>query len=177
VPGPEGSVLGVLAGDGRKIAAQGEELLRQAWRFEVPRDADLVIAAVGGGLEHQTWGNACRAAAASHRLVAAGGSIVLCSDINHAPGLAIRKVVRAEDRAATIRRLRRSPAADLIAATELSWALEAAHVYLMSRLPAGQMEDLGLTPVASAAEIGRLARRARRVTVLENAQYVQAVPG
>src|SRR5258708_5713518 len=55
VPAARGGVLHVVAGNPESVERRGGELCRLAWEFEVPRRAELVVAAVEGGDEHQTW--------------------------------------------------------------------------------------------------------------------------
>jgi lactate racemase len=70
-------------------------------------------------------------------------------------------------------KLRHDPAADARAALTLAQALDRGPVYLRSRLPDDVVESLGMTPIASDAELSRLASGRRHCVVIEEAQRVK----
>ena len=70
VAGPGDSVLHVLAGLIGQVAERGRELVEAAWSQEVPRQAQLVVAALGGGNGEQTWENFGRALYAASQVCA-----------------------------------------------------------------------------------------------------------
>ena len=86
VPGAADSVLHVLAGHLEVVLERGRELSRQAWAVEVPRRAGLVVAALTGSAEQQTWDNVGRAVAAAQRVVNDNGIITLCTELSQAHG-------------------------------------------------------------------------------------------
>jgi hypothetical protein len=139
--------------------------------LEVPRRAELVVAAIEGGPEQQTWGNFARAIAAASRAVTDDGAIAICSDLSAPPGPALEWIGHSRDLPDAMRHIRKEHSADVSAAHELGQALKRARIYLLSQLDDAVIEELGMAPVTAAAEIGRLARRHSSCIVLRNAQF------
>jgi nickel-dependent lactate racemase len=176
LPGGEDTVLALFAGDASAVYEQGRESSNATWLYTVPRRADLVICAIPGGAAQQTWDNLGRALAAALRVVTEGGAIVLCTDLAKPPGPAVQGLVNAEDLSAALHHIFKQRATDTLAATELAAAMERARIYLLSRLEAEFVEDLGIAPVEEAEDIVRLAGRSESCIVLANAQYAVATP-
>ncbi len=175
VPGPEGKLLHVLAGATRSVQQRGAALCDAAWSFETPQRAELVIAAVDGDASQQTWENFGRAIAAASRAVTVDGAIALCTDLSDSPGPALQTIAGARDLGDAEREIRRLRSADAPAAHELVRALQSCRVYLLSQLDDATVEGLGMAPIASAAEVGRLAKRHSSCILLGSAQFAQAV--
>jgi nickel-dependent lactate racemase len=170
-PGPRDSILHVLAGDARSVAKLGRELCEAAWKHESPTRAELVVASIEGGPEHQTWDNFARALFTASRAVRDGGTIVLCTELSCPPGPALQrlKVDATEDE--LMRDLRRARSEDAVAAALLVTERLRIHVYLLSHLASEVVEELGLGYVASADEVGRLSRQFESCILLGNAQH------
>ncbi len=173
VPAAGGKALHVLAGNVDAVSRRGAELCRSAWAFEVPRRAELVVAAIEGGREQQTWDNLARAIAAASRAVLDEGAIALCTALEAPPGPALEWIGRSRDLPDALRNIRKEHSADARAAHELGEALKRVRVYLLSQLDEGVVEELGMAPVAAATDIGRLARRHSSCIVLGNAQFAE----
>jgi len=171
VPGPGGRPLAVLAGEVGAIRRRGEKLYKEAWRFSVPRRASLVVAAIEGGSEQQTWDNMGRALASAAELVVDGGAIALCSEIELAPGPAVAELGSAAGREEAMRDIRRRRPEDAQSAAQLFHALDRAQVYLLSRLEPSLVEDLEIAPISEAEELARLARRHDSCILLSNAPH------
>lgn len=171
VPAAGGGVLHVLAGSPESVHRRGNALCREAWSCEVPRRAELVVAAIEGDQAQQSWENVGRALAAASRAVADDGAIALCTELAERPGPALQWLGRAKDLPAALRHIRKHRTFDAVAAHELAQALERVQVYLLSQLDESVVEELGIAPVAAAAEIGRLASRHRSCILLANAQF------
>lgn len=176
VPAAGGGVLHVVAGNPESVERRGGELCRMAWEFKVPRCAELVIAAIEGGDEQQTWENLGRALAAASRAVADDGAIALCTELSSPPGPALQWIGRARDLSGALRQIRKEHSPDAAAAHELATALTRGRVYLLSRLDESVVEELGMAPVTTAADIARLAKRHASSILLGNAQYAQPTP-
>ena len=176
VPGPGESLLHVLAGDPEAVAKHGRQLCEAAWRHEVPGRASLVIAAIEGGQEQQTWHNLARAIHAASQIVHEEGTIVLCTEIATPPGPALRKLAAVDEDAALERKLQRQNSADALPAWTLLEARRHARVLLLSRLDGETVEDLGLGFVEHAQDIDRLGRQHESCIVLANAQHAYPVP-
>ncbi|HEV3416439.1 MAG TPA: lactate racemase domain-containing protein, partial [Pirellulales bacterium] len=146
VPASAGGVLHVVAGNLDAVERRGSELCKSAWDFEVPRRADLVVAAIEG-VDQQTWENVGRAVAAASRAVADDGAIAICTELEAKPGPALGWLRRARNLPDALRHIRRQHTADAAAAHELAQALQRGRVYLLSRLDESVVEELGMAPV------------------------------
>ena len=175
VAGRRGQVLDVLAGEPSAVFRRGRQLRDQAWRFEVPRRASLVIAAVAGSPAEQTWENVARALAAATDVVDEDGAIAVCCDLAAPPDAALRRIAGSNDPRHTLGEAQRDAPCNLFAATQIVRAQERARLYLMSRLDDETVEELGLTPLANERELGRLVGHHTSCIVLANAQDTEAV--
>jgi nickel-dependent lactate racemase len=176
VPGRGQEIQDVVAGDIEAVAAEGKARYEAAWRYDAPRPASLVIAAIEGGLEQQSWDKISRALSTGVSLVEPGGAIALCTDLDDPPGAALQQLAGAKTPEEAARSLRNSHLADGLAALQLAHALEELHVYLLSRLDRATVEDLGLVPMADAEELGRLVRAHSSCLLLSNAQHIRLTP-
>ena len=170
-PGPRDSILHVLAGDTRSVAKHGRELCEAAWKHQSPRRAELVVASIEGGGEHQTWDNFSRALFSASRAVRDGGAIVLCTELSCPPGSALQKLTVDASDDHLMHTLRRDRSEDAVAAALLVTERRRVHVYLLSHLAREIVEDLGLGYVASADEVERLSRQFDSCILLGNAQH------
>ena len=171
VPAAGGSVLHVLAGAPESVHRRGNALCNEAWNCQVPRRAELVVAAIEGDRGQQSWENVGRALAAASRAVTDDGAIALCTELADRPGPALQWLGRAKDLPTALRHIRKQRSPDAGAAHELAQALQRVQVYLLSRLDESVVEELGVAPVSAAAEIARLASRHRSCILLANAQF------
>jgi nickel-dependent lactate racemase len=175
VPAAGGGVLQVLAGESESVRRRGRELYRAAWNWPVTERASLVVAAIEGDAEQQTWENVGRALQAAGRFVDDDGAIALCCELATDPGPALQRMAYSESREAALRQVHKERPADALPAVQLAETLEQHSVYLLSRLDPAVIEDLGVIPVAGHDELGRLARQHRSCILLSNAQYVTSI--
>jgi nickel-dependent lactate racemase len=175
VPGPSGSLLSILAGDPAAVTRRGRQLCEEAWRFSVRERASLVVAGIGGDASQQTWSHVGRAIAAAAEAVADDGAIAICCDLAAEPGPAVQTVAQSEDPQQALRRLRKSHPPDLEVAARLARAMQRAKLYLLSNLDETVVEDLGIAPVSSPAEVVRLAGRHKSCILLADAQHAVAM--
>ena len=174
VPGGGGSVAEVVAGESRAVAERCQQLCEQRWSFQAPRRASLVIATVSGGSQEQSWENIARALAATERLVAEGGAVAICSDLETAPGQSIGRLVGGSDLADVEREVRNDHSPDSWPAWQLARAQQRGPVYFLSHLDAEVVEEMGLAPIADMDELARLAGRHESCIVLEDSQHAVA---
>ncbi len=173
VPGEGDEVLHVLAGDCAAVISRGRELCEAAWRYSIAKPARLVVATIEGGATSQTWENVGRALASAGRALEPGGAIALCTQLAEAPGAALQRMLGAEDRQSVARDIDQGRPADALVARQLADALDLGSIYLVSRLDAELVEELGLVPL-SGSDLSRLARRFDSCLVLANAHYALA---
>jgi nickel-dependent lactate racemase len=169
VPGAGDEVLHVVAGQSDAVRRHGRELYREAWTCPVPQRAGLVVAAIEGGIQHQTWENLGRSLAAAVPLVEEGGAIAVCCDLAADPGPAMQRLVGALSRQDVVRQIRREGPVDAVPAVQLARALEFDHVYLLSQLAPSLVEELDMTPLAGPDELCRLASKHKSCILLSNA--------
>jgi nickel-dependent lactate racemase len=174
VPAGDGGVAEIVAGDPRAVAEHCQESCEKLWSYSVPRQANLVIANVTGGPQQQTWENIGRALAAAEPLVADGGSVAICSDLDASPGHAIGQLIGNADFDGVERNVRNDHSLDSWPAWQLARALQRGPVYFLSQLEADDVEDLGLAPIANVDELVRLAQRQESCIVLDNSQFAVA---
>lgn len=171
IAGNGGGVQAVLAGGYEAVRARAQSEADRLWRFTAPRRAALVIAAIAGGGGEQTWRNIGRALAAATAAVAPDGVIALCGQVDRPAGASLGRIGQAEDLHASVRAVQKERPDDALEALQLAVALDTARVYLLSELPDTAVEELGITPLGSEAEVQRLAHRSQDVLLLANAQH------
>ncbi len=174
VPGTNGTVAGIVAGDPRAVANRSQQLCEQLWSLRVPRRANLVIANVTGGPQEQTWENIGRALAAVEPLVEEGGAVAICSDLESGPGHALKQLVGSSDFGDVERDIRIDHSPDSWSAWQLARALQRGTVFFLSRLDADDVETMGLAPIESLDELARFASRQESCIVLDDSQYAVA---
>ncbi len=172
VPAGNDRAMHVLAGAPQAVWQRGNELSEGAWRFNVARRASLVVAAIGGGPEQQTWHNITRTLSTALEAVEDNGSIAICSTLKTKPGPALCRLAGADSYEAADRAIQRKPTSDALCAARLNRALQRARVYLLSDLDEHDVETLGVAYVASASEIVKLSSQHASCLVLGNAQHV-----
>jgi nickel-dependent lactate racemase len=174
VPGENETAAHVIAGEPHAVTERAQQLCRERWAFSSEQRASLVIAAVTGGAQAQTWNNVGRALAAAERLVVDDGAVAICSNLDQPPGESLGRLIGTSDLAATERRLLRDHAEDSWPAWQLARALQRGPVYFLSQLDAETVEDMGLAPMADVADLARLASHHDSVIVLPDSQHAVA---
>lgn len=170
VPGKGEGVAHVVAGEPNAVAQRCEELARGEWLLESPQRVSLLIATVTGGPEAQTWMNIGRALATAEHLVQEGGAVAICSNLEESPGRSLDRLVGNPDLKSAERKISHEGETDSWPAWQLARALQRGPVYLLSRLDAETVEDLGLAPVENIDELVRLAERHESFAIVEDAQ-------
>jgi len=170
VPGPGGTILEVLAGLPSEVYTTGEAMYQEHWKFQTPRSAPLVVAAIDGAAE-QTWDNVARALYTASQVVSSDGAIAICTTLKEPPGESLRQYAAAPDARVALKKIHKQRLNDSLPAAALVRALSQARVYFLSQLEEATVEELGMAPVASAAEMTRLAKRFAQCILIDNAQY------
>lgn len=171
VPGRGNNLLDVVAGESRAVAQRGHDVCAMAWCHPIPWRAELVVAAIEGGGEQQTWENFARALYSASQVVRPGGSIVLCTSLQLAPGPALRQLAAGADDELLLREIRRANSPDAVSALLLADALHQAHIYLLSGLDQETVEELGLGYVADPQDVVRLCHRFDSCILLGDAHH------
>jgi nickel-dependent lactate racemase len=177
VPSGSDGVLHVVAGEASAVARRTQQLFHVAWQQSVARPADLVIATIEGGDEHQTWANVGRALFAASRVVTADGTIVVCSDLKQTPGVGLRKAAAPylPDFEHLFEEHEDAPTGEMdeaLSASMLATLLETNRIYLLSRLEENDVEALAMAYVEEPSDVIRLAGRSENCVLLTNSQFV-----
>ena len=176
VAGPGDSLLHVLAGLIEEVAAHGFELVEAVWSHEVPSKADLVVAAIEGGTDDQSWENFGRALYAASQICTDRGTIVLCTDLQCRPGPSLQRLAGCEGDAKLLQRIRRDRSEDALSASLLLETRERQHIFLLSRLDESSVEALGVGYVTTPEQVNRLARHADSCILLADAHRAAPKP-
>ncbi len=174
VPGPNGNVMTLLAGDSRTIARRANELCDSLWTRSVPSPASLVIATISGSDVHHNWENVARAIRAANPILVEGGALAICCPRLSTEPKSIRQLATMDDPTTLQSHLRNDAENDTWSAWELVQALDQGPVYLLSDLNHEMVEDLGIAPVKNITELARLASRQKSCIVLPDAHHVVA---
>jgi Lactate racemase N-terminal domain len=174
VPGGDGSVAEVAAGEPSAVAAHCQRSCRRRWSFRVAKRASLVIAAIGGGRIEQRWENVARALAVAEGLTQDGGAVAICSNLETPPNRWLARLIRGGDWEKAEYQAAHDNSADGWTAWQLARALARGPVYLLSQLEAETVEEMGLAPVADMDELARLAGRHESCIVLDDSQHAVA---
>jgi hypothetical protein len=170
VAGPGNSVLHVLAGMIARVTDAGRVLVEAVWSQEVPRKAQLVVAAIAGGNCEQSWENFGRALHAASQVCTPEGTIVLCTDLQCTPGPALQQLTGYADDPRLWQRLRQERSEDAVAAALLLEHRQRQHIYLLSGLDENTVESLGVGYIADPEAINHLSRHAESCILLADAQ-------
>jgi len=173
VPASGERALRILAGSPDAVFQTGRELCRAQWQPEISRRAKLVIAGISGGQWQQTWDNVRRALEAAIELAEDGGAIVVCTELDAQPGIALKHLAESTDPESSQARLRKDRSADAPLARLLVDAHDRATIYLLSQLDEDAVTSLGLAHVAGPDEINRLASHYDSCILLADAQFVR----
>ncbi|MEQ8210146.1 MAG: lactate racemase domain-containing protein [Lacipirellulaceae bacterium] len=169
IPGRDNQVSAVVVGEAGKAAEAAASAMQTIWSPVCEETADLVVAAMPGSPTQQTWENLDHALAAAERVVSPSGSIALLCEINEKARGSLRRLRDADDLAEVERKLMRDEDPTAGIALRLVQAIARGPVYLMSKLPKGEVESLGMTPIASEAELKRLIGNHESTIVIEEA--------
>lgn len=177
VPGPGDAILDVVSGTPAAVEQQAAARFAQAWSHPIDRRARLVVATISGPPVQQTWESVGRALSAALQVVAEGGAIALCTEIDHEPGPAVRHLAVSEHRPTALREIARQRLPDALVAAQLARALDRAQIYLLSRLDEETVEQIELVPLEGADQLERLAQRHGSCIVVPSAQHAVPRPG
>jgi len=169
LPGDGFSAGGVLAGQSEAVRRRARELYTQTWNgARLGSRPALVIAAISGA-GRQTWSDFGRALDSAGRLVAEGGAIAVCCELDEPPGPAMQRMIGAPSRNDALQEIRAQRPIDALPAAQLARALDDATVYLLSGLDPNLVEDLDMVPIEDVDQLRRLAGRHPNYSILNNA--------
>lgn len=193
-----GSVARILTGTPdairRELDTLHAEERGQSGEHDTRPLAELVVAALDGDLNVQTWSNVARAAVAASRHTQGDAAIVIWTQLQERPNPIWQRELSARrdrDDAFNDERdhLHDEPGDDLAAidsvastgfaewSTEQAWArkladlVEGNRVFLHSKLADSEVESLGMGMISSVEDLHRLGQTCQAAGVLRAAQY------
>ena len=112
-------MLHALAGTLAEVERRGLKSAEAAWSHTAPVRADLVVAAIAGDADDQSWESFARVCT-RHRICCADrGTIVLCTGLTCRPGPALQRLTGPLDDAQLRHQLRRDRSEDAVSASLL----------------------------------------------------------
>lgn len=174
IPGRDGQVLEVIAGEIEQVRHQAIRAYRQAWHHQVSSQVGLVISILDDPSELADWPGLVQSLIDAVALLEPDGSVVILTHLSAQPGPAIRALIDSEDQTATLQTIRESRLTDAKTAVKLAELVKNHKVYLMSGLDEPMVEDLHITPIGSESELIRLSERFATAVVLEGAPFLTA---
>ncbi len=173
IPATDGDTPQIVAGEAAAVAKRAAELSQKRWAVTGIEPAPLVIAIVRGGEESQTWDNVGRALELADAFVAPGGVLALWTELDEPIGESLARLLDTDDHDQVASKVSEDSGSGAWAAWQILQALDRGPLFLHSRLPEGKVEDLGLAPIATAAELIRLASRQGTCLLLDEAQHLR----
>jgi hypothetical protein len=161
-----------LAGHPDAVAQAGQKLLDENWRLSFDQRGETVLVAIPMTTGETTdWEQLGAALEAARKLVMKEGRIIVLSNLAAAPTPGI-EILRAHASArAALKPLRLESPPDVIAATQIATAADWAAVYLLSKLPGTQVEELFMTPLDHPMEVTRLLGMCDSLIAIGGAQF------
>lgn len=166
------SMSAIWAGRLETVQRDARQFVSRAWRVQLERRAETVVAAVSKTSGCVDWDDLGAALAAAQHLVVRGGRILILSSLEAAPGPGADIVRSSRSPKAALQRLRKESPPDLVSSVQWASAAEFAQVYLLSRLDAALVEDLLVTPVESPKEAERWIAAAEDVVLIDGGEHV-----
>ena len=171
LPASGGGAADVVAGAYDRVFRKGKELLAGYWRVALDARADMVVAAVDADSAGHGWDQIGAALATARNLVTKGGKIVLLSELDAEPEIGIELIRKSESPRSALAPIRKTAPVDMIPARQFASAADWARVYLVSRLPAGMVDELFMVPIENDRELARLLAGDDSCVILESAQH------
>ena len=176
IPDPAGGIDCVFCGATDETMTAGKRHLNERYRLTLNEEIHLAVVSIPGNSDFG-WRQFGAALATAARIVGDDGRIAVVADLpaNIGPGLEmLRRSNSPED---LLQSLSEDPSEDAVEVTQLIHALRTSQVFLFSNLDASFVEDLGILPISTEAELQRAIDSSDSVTVVPCANYVWAQVG
>ncbi len=170
IPGGDGSPIAFLCGAPDEVMKAGRRLLHQHWTVPADETFELVIVSVPANTS-TGWKSVGAAVKTATRLAGDGGRIAVIAELPGQIGPAMEMLRRSLEPEELLRPLQREMLHDAAEVLQLIKAMTRARIYLHSNLDAVFVEELGILPLTSAAELQRLIKSAERTFVLPHANF------
>ncbi len=155
IPGSADAPAEILAGLPEDVMNRGKELVEKLWRVTTDELLNGVVVSIPGGSSFG-WRQLGLALEQASNIVLQGGRIIVVADLSIPEGPGATMLRRCQEPEELLKPLRREPTFDSVEIAQLIQAQRRARIYLLSRLPAEVVEELGMIPLADTAELQRL---------------------
>jgi len=170
IPAADGNVAAAFAGSPDQVMQAGQQELNKHWRCSLEEEAALAVVSIphdpSFGWKH--FGAALESAA---RLVGQGGQIAVVAELPQGLGQGIEMLRRCNDPEDIVRPLEKHPTPDATETLQIVQAFYRTRIYVYSNLDATFIEDMGLQPLTSEAELQKLIDTAETVVAMPCANY------
>ena len=171
IPAERDQASGILAGQLAALEEAAQQALAKQWSEPVS-ESSVVVAVLDGAPQAQSWLSVARALSAAEKKVAAGGAIVLATQLSQAAGSGLRRLRDPQMSVAAIaKKLSQDPSEDALAASLLLQATSSHHVYLISELRSETVESLGLSAIVDGPQLVRLLEQFDSCTIIQAVQH------
>jgi nickel-dependent lactate racemase len=171
LPATGGGVAEIVAGAYDSVFRKGQKLLAGHWHVSLAERADLVLAAVDADSAGHGWDQVGSALATARNLVAKGGKVIILSELDAEPEIGIELIRKSQSPRSALQPIRQQAPIDMIAAAQFAGAADWSRVYLVSKLPAGMVDELFMVPVENDRELVKLLAGEESCVVLGSAQH------
>ena len=170
IPGGDGSAMTFLCGAPDEVMKAGRTLLHQHWAVTADETFELVVVSVPANASNG-WKSVGAAVETAVRLAGDGGRVAVVAELPNQIGPAMEMLRRSLEPEDLLKPLRREMLHDAAEVSQLIKAMSHARIYLHSNLDPVFVEELGILPLTSEAELQRLIKSAERTFVLPHANF------
>lgn len=175
-PAGHGNIASFLVGTPSAVLKESEKEIESKLALAPQSPCDVVIAAIDGGVNEQTWQNFARTLYLAKSLVKNKGTIVILSHLKISPTASLRRLTGLESTATIEKQLAKDYQPDTLAASLLGEYSSSCRICLQSDLAAEELEDLGIAPISNHQQIEKLLLTHGRVLWIPAAQYRGVLP-
>lgn len=172
IPDDQGNIGQLLCGAPDPVMAEGRRILMEQRQLHGILDSDMILLSVAAVNDSVSWKDLGHAVALANRLAGDDTRIAVVADLPEQISPTLQMLQRCVEPEDLVKPLSLEPTHDALETIQLIQALRTSSIFLLSRLPSTLVEDLGMLPVESAAELQRLLSKADRPAVLHGANFL-----
>ncbi len=170
VPAADGGIAEIVAGLPRDVQQASEEKLNASWQIQLSHFADVAAISVPADPVYGwKWlGNAVEAAS---KIVRQGGRLAVIADLSTPDSSGLNALRRSQEPEELIKPLRKEPTEDAVEVLQLIQAMRRIRLYLLSSLPSEVVEEFGMIPLTSSAELQKLIDSGKQTALIAGANF------
>ncbi|MEP3481856.1 MAG: lactate racemase domain-containing protein [Fuerstiella sp.] len=172
IPDDQGNIGQLLCGAPDAVMAEGRRILMEQRQLHGILDSDLILLSIAPVNDTVSWKDLGHAVALAARLASDDTRIAVVADLPEQISPTLQMLQRCAEPEDLLKPLSLEPTHDALETIQLIQALRTSSIFLLSQLPATLVEDLGMLPMESAAELQRLLSKADRPAVLHGANFL-----